>query len=110
TAAYVTTDGVFVRDLASGDTRRITKQAGQGIALAPDGKHAAVSTGSVYSPDVPDTLDELDLATGARRKLADGVQPSYSPDGAWLAYVGDRALTVMRLDGGERRRLVELGD
>jgi Tol biopolymer transport system component len=108
--AYSTPDGVYVRDIASGETRTLSREAAESVALSPDGTRLVVSTGSAYLADVPDALYALDMATGARRKLAAGVQPAFSPDGAQLAFIGDRAISVMRGDGSGTRRVVELGD
>jgi hypothetical protein len=55
----------------------------QGIGLAHDRRHAFVSFADAASPA---TLDEIDLATGAKRTLANAVSPALSPDGARLAY------------------------
>jgi Tol biopolymer transport system component len=108
--AYVTPDGLFIRSIASGDLRRLSSEPAEGVAWSPDRAHLAVSTGSVYLPDLRDGIFAVDLATGARRRLATGVQPTFSPDSAELAYVGDRAVQVMRADGSRARRVVELGD
>jgi len=108
--AYVTPDGLFIRTIATGEVRRLSSEPAEGVAWSPDGAHLVVSTGSVYLPEVRDAIVSVDLSTGARRQLASGVQPTWSPDSAWLAYVGDRAISVMRADGSGARRVVELGD
>jgi Tol biopolymer transport system component/predicted Ser/Thr protein kinase len=108
--AYSTPDGVFLREIANGETRALSRDAAEGVALSPDGTRLVVSTGSEYIADLPDTLYALDMASGTRRKLAAGVQPVFSPDGAQLAFIGDRAISVMRADGAGARRIVELGE
>src|SRR4051812_38947416 len=47
----------------------------EGIELAPDRRHAFVS---VFGD--PERLYEVDLATGARRRVADATSPALSPD------------------------------
>ena len=62
--------------------RRIEDYGPQGIALAPDRRHAFVS---VYGN--PARLYEVDLATGKKRWLANAISPALSPDQTQLAYV-----------------------
>jgi Tol biopolymer transport system component len=83
----------------------------QGVAVAPDRRHAYVS---VYRADAAARLYRVDLASGRRTLVAHGLSPSLSPDGTRLAYLeseyrGDikyvTALVVLDLRGGPTRRL-----
>lgn len=56
----------------------------QAIELAPDRRHAFVS---LYRSERPPELFRVDLATGAKSKLADAISPALSPDKTRLAYV-----------------------
>jgi WD40 repeat protein len=84
----------------------------QAIELAADRRHVFVST---RKSEQPARLFELDLTTGQRRALADGVSPALSPDRTRLAYVSTRrrdgivyrsALVVRRLATGEEIALL----
>jgi Tol biopolymer transport system component len=83
---------------------------------SPDGRSIVVSTES--GPNLVDErLVVIDVDTGAARTLRPQsdvrmIRPTWSPDGAWIAYVGlpTRAadpfgLWVVRPDGREARRL-----
>jgi hypothetical protein len=65
----------------------------QGVDLAPDRRHAFVS---VYMSNGPARLYEIDLATGARHKLASAITPALSRDHTRLAYVStDRRVDIV---------------
>jgi hypothetical protein len=79
-----------------------------GIELAPDRRHAFVALYPTRS------LDEVDLATGAERRIASGGSPALDPDGTRLAFVslakrGDiiyrTAVVVLNLTTGRRRTI-----
>ncbi len=88
--------------------------------LSPDGR-AAVFTVQEWSIDKNSSTTSLwwiEVASGAQRRLttahaADG-SPTWSPDGSRLAFVSKRpddevtSLYVMRLDGGEPEKIIEL--
>jgi hypothetical protein len=85
-----------------------------GVALAPDRLHAFVAI-SLGSPK-PWRLNEIDLVTGSRRKLANAVSPAVSPDGtrlAFLAVASDpnddtfrvTALVIRNLHSGRNRSI-----
>ena len=89
-------------------------------ALSPDGR-AAVFTMQEWSIEKNSSTTNLwwiDVASGALRRLttaraADG-SPAWSPDGSRLAFISRRSddettsLYVMRLDGGEAEKIIEL--
>jgi hypothetical protein len=58
----------------------------QWIQLAPDRRHAWVSVWNIATETY--RIYDVDLATGKRRRMADGLSPTLSPGGTELAYVG----------------------
>jgi len=105
---------LLVLDARGATVRRVPGVAGrsvQGIALAPDRRHAYVS---VYRADRPARLDRVDLGSGERTLVADGLSPSLSPDRSRLAYLASEvrgdieevtALVVLDLRTGASHRL-----
>lgn len=83
---------IFIKDLATGRTKRISAYRGLNIspAWAPDGKRLAVTLSKDGNPDIYliDTagkiLDRLTHGPGIN------VSPTWSPDGKRLAFVSDR--------------------
>lgn len=104
---------LLVLDARGATIRRVPGVAGavQGIAVAPDRRHAYVS---VYDADAPARLYRVDLTSGKRQPVAHGLSPSLSPDRTRLAYLasgfrGDikyvSALVVLDLRTGLSHRL-----
>jgi hypothetical protein len=84
----------------------------QGIALARDRRHAFVSV-LRGSPRLPH-LYRVNLATGVKRRIANGISPVFSPHRGRLAYVSvvrrsdilyKAALVVRNLRTGGRQRI-----
>jgi hypothetical protein len=73
--------GRLVRSFARARVPGVLPQA---LELAPDRRHAFVS---VYVVDRPTRLYDVDLATGAKERMADALSPVLSPDRTRLAYV-----------------------
>jgi dipeptidyl aminopeptidase/acylaminoacyl peptidase len=88
--------------------------------LSPDGRLAVVP---VTRPDVPENKGFTDLwliptAGGPARQLtsdpAADTQPTFSPDGKWIAFLSKRGedkqnqLYVIAADGGEARRVTNI--
>ena len=114
-----TNDGyLVVLDRAGKLIRRLfpVTSAVQGISIAPDRAHAYVSfygseSGALPSPPA---LYKVDLATGAKTKIGNGISPALSPDGTRLAYLttamqGEitwlRAMSVIDLTNGTTRQI-----
>ena len=94
-------------------TRRIAFDTDEGtwmsVDLSPDGKHIVFDLlGDLYSLDAAGGK-----ATPITRGLAFDAQPTYSPDGQWIAFVSDRSgaenVWLSRPDGSEPRQ-VSFGD
>src|SRR3546814_10116147 len=77
------------------------------LAVSPDGRTILLDMlGEIYA--VPATGGRaVPVATG----LAFEVQPVFSPDGKWIAYVSDRSggdnVWIARADGSEARRITD---
>jgi sugar lactone lactonase YvrE len=72
-----------VYDLGSGRTRALGRASGFGgdaVAWSPDGQQVAF-TGPGEEEFGPETVFVADVETGARRELATGSSPTWSPDG-----------------------------
>lgn len=108
---------LFVLDKAGNLVRRFPRarlgRAPQALELAPDRRHAFMS---VRLHEQPARLHDVDLATGAKRKIANAISPALSPNRTQLAYVStalrqssdivDRTALVIRdLRTGHRRSI-----
>ncbi|MHB8627752.1 MAG: S9 family peptidase [Aggregatilineales bacterium] len=91
--------------------------------LSPDGTRVAFARGTMHKADKDagflSAIYVAEIATGTVRHFAgddqtDNNSPRWSPDGARLAFVSNRAnvkesqLYVIRLDGGEAEKLTDL--
>lgn len=95
-------------------TRQIKFDTDEGtwlsVDVAPGGDRLVFDLlGDIY------TLDAAGgKATAITRGMAFDTQPTYSPDGAWIAFVSDRSgaenVWVMRPDGSEARQVTLGGD
>ncbi|MGH9773931.1 MAG: TolB family protein [Candidatus Acidiferrales bacterium] len=99
--------GLRVLNLASGawitpeiDARAdITSQC-----FSPDGKNI------VYDTDDSVRIYEIGKERSSIRILAKGKQPTWSPDGEWIAFLDDDTYYTMRPNGEDRRELFHKTD
>lgn len=79
------------------------------IAWSPDGARIALGVTSYATPSRYDGLHVVDLASGRDTQLttASWNDPAWSPDGRWIAYVGNTrgAVELASADGSQHRRL-----
>jgi Tol biopolymer transport system component len=113
---------------AGGPGRRLTSnhRPERGAAWSPRGDRLAYALPRALGPggnDDPAATDEiwlLDVATGSDRKVADGFDPAWSPDGRWIVYAtnGQRdqqgpranAIRVIGADGQGDRHVLAVAD
>lgn len=111
-----------------GSMRRLTANARpeRAAAWSPRGDRLAYTLPGVLGPDgqpdpvAPEEVWLLDMATGQDRKLVEGFDPCWSPDGRWIAYAtnGQRtdhgphenAIRVVSVDGQDDRPLLAVSD
>ena len=81
------------------------------IAWSPDGSRIALGVTSYAMPSSRDGIHIIDVATGRDRQITGGsdtagawVDPTWSPDGRWVAYASDRLGTIglVKADGSQR--------
>jgi hypothetical protein len=60
-----------------------------------------------YSSDIYYHLVKLDLVSGEKTDLAEGIYPAWSPDGSRIAYIGMDGLYVMEADGSGQRQIID---
>jgi Tol biopolymer transport system component len=107
--------GIFVMRSDGSNVRRVSN-TGYNPAWSPDGRELVYAEESITRPEDRVTrlsrLWILNLANGQRRLLNkdDGVQPSWSPNGQFVAYWaidldGDRDLWTVRVSGGPPIRI-----
>jgi eukaryotic-like serine/threonine-protein kinase len=105
--------GVFLMDADGGNLRRLTKE-GFNPAWSPDGREIVYATAPADSPHARNNhrsqLKAINVETRERRLIdigsgKDAVQPSWSPNGARIAYWGlrdtDRDIWTVPAGGGE---------
>jgi dipeptidyl aminopeptidase/acylaminoacyl peptidase len=113
---------------AGGAPRRLTRNSRpeQAASWSPRGDLIAyvlsrrLGANGVADPAEPEEIWLLDVASGQDRKLVDGFDPAWSPDGRWLAYATngqrdgqgarDNAIRVTSIDRQDDRPLLSIGD
>jgi dipeptidyl aminopeptidase/acylaminoacyl peptidase len=111
-----------------GSVRRLTANARpeSGAAWSPRGDRVAYALPASLGPDggsdpaVPAEVWLLDVTSGDTRKVADGFDPSWSPDGRWIAYATngqrdssgphDNGIRVVSADGADDRPLLAVSE
>ena len=101
--------GIFVMGATGESVRRVTS-TGYDPAWSPNGAHLAFTTEPVSDPYARNSKSELwvvDVQSGKKRQIpaADAIQPSWSPDGRWIAFwennAGQRDVLIVPAEGGE---------
>jgi Tol biopolymer transport system component len=117
-ATYTENPDVFVRDLVSGAERRIggVRDEAEPV-LAPDGRSVAFTSDRIGGrADLwHQALSATGEPEGEPRRLTETSgsvsQPSYSPDGRWIAYhqviTGQRDIWVVAVTGGPPVRVTD---
>jgi serine/threonine protein kinase len=103
--------GIFVMGSTGESVHRLT-DFGYNPTWSPDGKKILFATESILDPYGRNTVSQLwnvNMETGKTRKIYDGdaVQPSWSPNGKWIAYwglprgTGKRVIYIIPSSGGK---------
>jgi Tol biopolymer transport system component len=61
-------------------------------------------------PETRGKLVEVSIETGRRRTLGSGEDPTWSPNGRWIAFTGASGVMITRPDGRGRRTLTHCAD
>jgi Tol biopolymer transport system component len=109
--AYGDPPGLFVLDVATGESTRITTATltpfGAGLQFTPDGSSLLYTSGSEQNPvlrTVPVAGGKSTLLIGTRGNLSAASNGSLSPDGSLVTFLGSEG------EGGPQRRYVANAD
>ena len=102
-AAAVDHDLWVMRADGTGSTNLTPDAAGEGSASwSPDGTQLAFTSRAAGGRAAP-SVEVIGADGRGRRALAVGSFPTWSPDGAWIAYDGEGGLHVLEVVGGRDR-------
>jgi Tol biopolymer transport system component len=78
------------------------------LSWSPDGKYLAGQIGAWVDPIKQIVV--IDVGSGSARVIAEGINPSWSPKGDWIAYQDDKGLKcmVIRPDGTGAKEILDL--
>lgn len=78
-------------------------------SLSPDGRFFAKDGFEIVSGSSMAFIYLVEVGTGEERFVVEGLAPSWSPDGQWLAYTGRDGIYVLQnIPNAEPSRLVEI--
>jgi serine/threonine protein kinase/WD40 repeat protein len=114
--AFLRNDAAYLISPLGGAERKVASAAVQSMSWMPDSQSLVVSTGPTASPAANQglALYQVSVGTGEMRRLTTppgggvDVDPAVSPDGqrvAFVRYDNQEDLYILRLAGGEVRRL-----
>ena len=80
-----------------------------GISYSPDSQELlyGIELYGLAYPKAEYRIMKLNLRTGAELMLAEGIHPSWSPDGSQISYVQADGIYIMKADGTQHRLLVK---
>lgn len=83
------THDVILLDLDAGATRNLGPSYYSAIEWSPDGRTLLVGvSGGAPKPTVDQFIETVDVATGERKRLTEGIYGEWSPDGTRIAFSG----------------------
>jgi TolB protein len=97
-----------------GTERRLVARNASGPSWSPDGEQIVFmrdvcGASACLQVDNPNDLFVVDVESGDERRLTANESfegdPSWSPDGDWIAFASDEGLSLIRPDGTDRRAL-----
>jgi Tol biopolymer transport system component len=78
-----------------------------GFSYFPETQELVYGRETAPYPSAEYRLIKLNLQTNEQVELADGINPAWSPDGTYIAYVGFDGLYVMAEDGTQPRQIIK---
>lgn len=101
-------DQVVPIDPSNCDIGQVLLQAATGERLFdPDLSTGGELAYSAKSGDERERVTVMNLQTGERRTIGEGINPAWCPDAHWLAYTGYDGLYIVHPDGTGQRRVLD---